>query len=123
MIVLAAANEVFTPGQAVFLHPAPALAHALCQNHVYTGYGMAHTLNIYDLPYAKFSKELVKIHLMNHALDIGHTDLERTMVVLFISKGIKPLTKLRGDQPLAVKLQHLNIHRFLHTGIASHRRV
>ena len=119
--VFSAAIQVFAPAQTVLLHPAPALAHAFRQDHLYPVNRMPNTLNIHDLRHAELLEKNMEIHLVYYTLDIRHTDLEGMVVVVFTAVRIKLIAQLCGDQALAVKLQHLDIRQLLHAGIAAHR--
>ena len=123
MAMFSAAIQILAPGQAVFLHPAPALAHAFGQNHVYLGHRMPHALNIHDLSHAELGKQGMEVCLMYDTLDVGHTDLERVVIMFFVPIGIEPIPQLCGDQSFAVKFQNFDVRRFLYAGIAAHRRI
>ena len=94
VLILPAAGQILFPVQAVFPHPAPALAHALREDHVDLADRVADALDVLDLGHAQALEQRVKIHLMHHALDVGQPDLLGKMVVRFIGKGIEIMTQL-----------------------------
>ena len=82
---------------------------------------MADALDIFDLVDVQLFKQRVKVHFVHDALDVGHADLKRMVVVFVVSIGVETLPQLRRYQAFPVKLQHLHIHGLLHTGIGADR--
>ena len=118
--VSAAAVQVLRPVQAVFLHPAQALAHAPSQNHVHLFHGMPHAEQIGNLSNAELREQSVEVHCMDHALDIGQANLEGKMPRFQGCVTAQHVSQLLGDQALAVKFQNLNICGLLHPGVTAH---
>ena len=127
MTVGAQAFQIFFKGQPVFRHPTAALELALSQNHPDAFNGMFHTPHICNRCHGCLTEQSVKVHLMHHALDIWHADLEGGMDMLTAVESVNLFRKRRRNNALAVKQRDLDITLFLHTLIiadtAATRRV
>ena len=84
MFVLVTPAEIFTPGDAVFLHPAETLEHTLGEDHIDIPDGVQLTEDILDLCYLQFRKQGFEIYFVDNTLDIGHTDLEGVVRMVFL---------------------------------------
>ena len=109
MTVPLAGSDVAIPMISVFVQPGKALALALCQNEFDFIHRMRIAPDVLDECDADLAHHARKVHLMHHAFDIRHTDLEGMMDVLAAEDGVDLLGKCRRDQPLAVKLSDGNL--------------
>ena len=76
MAVLAKHRPVVLPVHATGSEPAVSLEHALGEDDVHIPDGMLHAPQIGDGVRPAESQEVFEVHLVQHTLDIGHTDLE-----------------------------------------------
>ena len=74
--VTAEGVPVVLPGHAVVRQPAVSLEHTLGKNDVYILHPVLHAPNVGDGTGAAADQEAVKVHLMEHPLDIGQADLK-----------------------------------------------
>ena len=111
----AQAFQIFFKGQPVFRHPTASLELAPRQNHTDAFNGMFHTPQIRDFCDGCLTEQSVKVHLMHHALDIRHADLEGGMDMLSAVQPINLFRKRRGKNPFTVKQRDRDITLFLHS--------
>ena len=76
MAVLAKHRPVVLPVHATGSEPAVSLEHALGEDDVHIPDGMLHAPQIGDGVRPAEGQEVFEVHLVQHTLDIGHTDLE-----------------------------------------------
>ena len=120
-MVFSESNPVIIPGLAVFFQPARALEHTLGQDNIHIFYGMLYTPHIYDHHSSCVHQQIFEIYLMQHSLDIGHTDLERG-VLSFRPQGlVQHFGILFGDQTLPVEADCCQLlDPLFHTVVFSH---
>ena len=78
---------------------------------------MLHAPQVGDGAGAAVRQEGVKIHLMEHSLDIGQTDLEGGVDVPAAQHPVNLRGEPGRDQPLAVKAGDLHIRLLLHPSV------
>ena len=76
MAVLAEHCPIVLPTHAASVQPAVALEHTLGEDDVHIPDGMLHAPQIGDGVRPAEGQEVFEVHLVQHTLDIGHTDLE-----------------------------------------------
>ena len=76
MAVLAKHIPIIIPAHAAGSEPAVSLEHALGEDDVHIPDGMLHAPQIGDGVRPAEGQEVFEVHLVQHTLDIGHTDLE-----------------------------------------------
>ena len=76
MAVLAKHRPVVLPVHATGSEPAVSLEHVLGEDDVHIPDGMLHAPQIGDGVRPAEGQEVFEVHLVQHTLDIGHTDLE-----------------------------------------------
>ena len=76
MAVLAEHIPIIIPVHATGSEPAVSLEHALGEDDVHIPDGMLHAPQIGDGVRPAEGQEVFEVHLVQHTLDIGHTDLE-----------------------------------------------
>ena len=103
VIIFEESNPVVLPALAALFQPAKALEHTLCEDDIHISHFMFDTPNVRDGGCTGRSKEILEIHLVQHPLDIGHTDLERGMDVLSTQSFINDSRIFYRDQTLAIK--------------------
>ena len=59
-------------------------------------------------------QNLLEVHLMHHPLDVGQTDLKRSVDDRAAERPVDDLGVLFGDKPLSVKAGDGNVHPALH---------
>ena len=123
MIIKLAPFKILRPRQSVFCHPAEAFEHTFREYDRNVGSVVNVSPYIRYLRDAEFEKKAFEIDLVNHTLDIRHTDLERRMDMLFTVKVIDEVRVFGGDKSLAVELQNVKIAVFLYAVVPPHRSV
>ena len=111
---------VIVPGHAALRHPAQALAHGAGENDAHILHSVFHAPKVGDGTGAAVRQKCVKVHLVEHPLDVGQADLEGGVDVPAAQRPVDLRGKAGRDQPLAVKAGDLYICFFLHPVIASH---
>ena len=74
--VLTEHRPIVLPAHATGSEPAVSLEHALGEDDVHIPDGMLHAPQIGDGVRPAEGQEVFEVHLVQHTLDIGHTDLE-----------------------------------------------
>ena len=107
-------GPVVLPGHAAVPQPAEPLELALGQNDIHILDTMCHTINVGDGIRSGRLQKIFEIHLVQHSLDVGQTNLERSVGVLTAIGAIQSGGVLLGDDTLAIKAERINIHPLLH---------
>ncbi len=105
---------IVRPGHAALRHPPQPLAHGAGEDDVHILHLMLHAPQVGDGAGAAVRQEGVKIHLMEHPLDVGQADLEGGVDVPAAQNAVDLRGEPGRDQPLAVKAGDLHICLFLH---------
>ena len=113
MVIFLKSGEIVRPTQSVFRQPREPLEHTARENDVHLSDRVPDAPYIRDMAPARVGQKLLEIHLMQHPLDKGHTDLERGVNRLATVGLVNRPGKLFGDQSLAVKGRNLDRHPFL----------
>ena len=105
---------IVCPGHPAVLQPAKPLEHTLGENDI-------HILDIVLLPPAVPDhgltaqvQDLLEVHLMHHPLDVGKTDLKRSVDDSAAERPVDDLGVLLGDEPFSVKAGDGNVHPALY---------
>ncbi len=91
------------------LKPPEALQLALGQYQIDLTDRMGIFPNVLDHRNANACERSAEVYLVNHTLDIGHTDLEGMMLVALGKRFVYLLRKLLRDKSLAIKQRDLDI--------------
>ena len=105
---------VVRPAHAALRHPAQALAHGAGEDDVHVFDPVLHAPQIGDGAGAAAGQEAVKIHLVEHPLDVGQANLERGVDVPAAQHPVDLRGKPGRDQPLAIEADDGHVHLFLH---------
>ena len=114
MAVLAEHCPIVLPAHAASVQPAVALEHTLREDDIDLLNRMLHAPQIGDGFRAAAVKIILEVYLMQHALHIWHTDLERGVDFLPAQLLVNKPGVLFGDQPFAVEAGDFDIDHRLH---------
>ena len=100
---------VVLPGHTVLPQPAVGLELTASEDDVHTANRVRLAPNIYDALGTASLQKVLEVHLMEHPLDVGHTDLEGGVGVAAAASLVHYLRILFGDEAHAVKAGDVQI--------------
>ena len=103
MIIFLEGFPVIIPVSATVPEPIKGLELTCGEDHINALHRMHLAPGIFNHFHMVPLEEILKIHLVQHSLHIGHTDLKRRMDMRSAVGNVQLLRKGFGDQPLAVK--------------------
>ena len=115
--------QIRRPRQPVIRHPAEGFEHAFCQNQVHFIRFVTIPPYVHKVGHVQLPEQPMEVHLMYHALDVRHTDLEGGMDVLPAIAAVDLFGQLCADQALAVELLDCHFAHSLHPPIGAGRTV
>ena len=106
---------IVLPGHVVLLQPAVCLELAAGKDDVHTVHRVGLAPDVRDGLRAAASQEVLEIHLMEHPLDVGHSDLKGRVGVVAAECLVHRLRILFGNQAHAVEAGDVHVLQCLHS--------
>ena len=123
VIVFAEGIPIIRPGHTVFFQPTVTLEHTLGEDDIHIINIMFFAPDIFQNKGAAAFEKVLKIHLMQHAFHIRHTDLKRGMAMGAAKDFVDHLGVLFRNEAFAVKFGNAEKLVFLNAVIFAHTAV